>query len=46
MNGKVCSAEVGYTAELKLNGKVEKDQIAGAAVWDTYEMTFTAKRAE
>jgi hypothetical protein len=46
LKGKVYSAEGGYTAELKINGKVDGDQISGTAVWDTYEMTFTAKRAE
>jgi len=45
LKGKVYSAEGGYSAELKITGKVEGDQIAGTAVWDTYEMTFTAKRA-
>ena len=44
LKGKVYSAEGGYTAELRINGKVEGDQISGTAVWDTYEMTFTAKR--
>jgi len=46
LKGNIYSSEGGYSAELKLNGKVENDQIAGTAVWDTYEMTFSAKRAE
>ncbi len=46
LKGNVYSSEGGYTAELRITGKVENDQIAGAAVWDTYQMTFSAKRAE
>lgn len=46
LRGKVYSSEGGYTAELRITGKVENDQITGTAVWDTYQMTFEAKRAK
>jgi len=46
LKGNVYSSEGGYTAELRITGKVESDQITGTAVWDTYQMTFSAKRAE
>ena len=46
LKGNVYSSEGGYTAELRISGKLEDDQITGTAVWDTYQMTFTAKRAQ
>jgi hypothetical protein len=46
LKGNLYSSEGGYSAELKLNGKVENDAITGTAIWDTYEMTFTAKRGQ
>jgi len=46
LKGKLYSSEAGYTAELRITGKLEDDQIAGDAIWDTYQMSFTAKRAE
>jgi hypothetical protein len=46
LKGNVYSSEGGYTAELRIIGKVEKDEISGTATWDTYQMTFSAKRAE
>lgn len=46
LKGNLYSAEGGYTAELRLIGKLENGQISGDAIWDTYQMSFSAKRAE
>jgi hypothetical protein len=46
LKGNVYSSEAGYTGELRITGKLEKDQISGTAVWDTYQMTFTATRSQ
>jgi len=46
LKGEVYSSEGGYTAELKITGKLESGEITGTAIWDTYQMTFSAKRAE
>ena len=46
LSGKLYSSEAGYSAELKLEGKLENGQLKGRGSWDAYAMTFTGERAE
>lgn len=46
VSGETFSAEAGYKAVMKLKGKLEGDELKGNASWDTYQMTFTGKKAE
>ncbi len=46
LSGEHYAAEAGYKAMFKIKGTVDGDKIAGTAVWDTYDLTFTATRAK
>ena len=47
VEGRLYSAEAGYTATLKVEGTLDPDgTLKGRGSWDQYAMTFTAKRAE
>ena len=47
VEGRLYSAEAGYTATLKVEGTLEPDgTLKGRGTWDQYGMTFTATRAE
>ena len=47
VEGKLYSAEAGYTAQLKVEGALQEDGgLKGRGTWDQYAMTFTAERAE
>ncbi len=46
VKGKLYSAEAGYTATLKVEGRFEDGVLIGRGSWDQYGMTFEAKRAE
>jgi hypothetical protein len=46
MSGEIYSAEGGYSATLRVVGKVKGDTIKGSATWGLFEMSFTAKRSE
>ena len=46
ISGDHYSPEAGFTAVLKLNGKVDGRKISGSGVFDTYSFTFTAGKAE
>lgn len=46
VEGQLYAAEAGYTAMLKVEGRLEGDVLKGRGTWDQYAMTFTAKRAE
>ncbi len=42
--GEHYAQEAGYKADFKISGVVEGEQIKGTAVWETYDLTFTATR--
>ena len=44
--GDVFSAPEGYSAPMKLTGKLENGKLAGDIVWDAYQVTFQATKAE
>ena len=46
LSGKLYSSEAGYSAELKLEGKLENGQLKGRGSWDAYGMTFSGERAK
>ena len=47
VEGKLYSAEAGYTATLKIEGTLAPDgTLNGRGTWDQYAMTFTGKRAD
>ena len=47
VEGKLYSAEAGYTSTLKVDGTLQEDgTMKGRGTWDVYAMTFTAKRSE
>jgi hypothetical protein len=47
VEGKLYSAEAGYTGALKVEGTLGEDgTLKGRGSWDQYPMTFTAKRSE
>lgn len=47
VEGRLYSAEAGYTAQLKVEGTLQKDGgLKGRGTWDQYAMTFTAERAK
>jgi len=46
LEGDFYVADAGYSAPLKINGKVDGDKIGGDATWDAYGVSFTATRAE
>ena len=45
-SGNFYSAEAGYSAVLKVEGRLTDGQLSGNGTWDQYAMTFTATRAE
>ncbi len=44
--GDVFSAPEGYSAPMKLTGKLENGKIAGDIVWDAYQVSFSATKAD
>ena len=47
VEGKLYSAEAGYSAQLKVEGVLQEDGgLKGRGTWDQYAMTFTAKRVK
>ena len=47
VEGRLYSAEAGYTAQLKVEGVLLEDGgLKGRGTWDQYPMTFTAERAK
>lgn len=46
LEGKVYSAQEGYSATMKLSGKLDASQLSGGIIWDTYDVTFTATKAD
>jgi hypothetical protein len=44
--GDYFHADSGYTAPLKIEGKMQGEGLAGNASWDANQLTFTAKRAQ
>ena len=46
LSGKSHAARAGYSAELKIEGTLDDDQLKGKGTWNAYRMTFTGKRAE
>ena len=45
ISGEHYSPDAGFTANLKLKGKVEGNKITGSGEFDVHEFTFTATKA-
>ncbi len=46
LQGEHYAEEAGYKALLKLTGKLEGGKLKGTGLWDTYNLTFEAAKAE
>jgi hypothetical protein len=44
--GEVFSAPEGYSAPMKLTGKLEDGKLSGDVFWDAYQVAFSATRVD
>ena len=46
ISGKHYASEAGYSSTLSISGEFEGKELKGKGSWDTYSLTFVAKRVE
>jgi hypothetical protein len=46
LKGDYFAPTAGYTSGLSIKGKPEGEGLSGSAIWDVYDLTFTAKRVD
>ncbi len=46
MEGEHFVDQLGYKSLMKISGKLADGELKGTATWDTYDLTFTAAKAD